>query len=200
MICIIDSGLDQAHPEFTSQFNISGTSDPGTGDWFTDENSHGTHVAGTIAALANGEGVVGVLPNGVTSGYTLSKCLVRQAWSYSSGLVAALDACEAAGSNVVSMSLGGVSSQGQRVGLSLEQMGGGYYSLPLRVTMEILERVTASYDSVMSVAAVDANNAIATFSQQNDQVEIAAPGVAVKSTVPRGSGSEGECRYWKPWR
>ena len=42
----------------------------------------------------------------------------------------------------------------------------------------------------MSVAAVDSNNAIAAFSQQNDQVEIAAPGVSVKSTVPRGSGSE----------
>ena len=106
MICIIDSGLDQAHPEFTSQFNISGTSDPGTGDWFTDENSHGTHVAGTIAALANGEGVVGVLPNGYI-GLHIIKVFGASGWSYSSGLVAALDACEAAGSNVVSMSLGG---------------------------------------------------------------------------------------------
>ena len=63
-ICIIDSGIDLGHPEFVSQVNIEGTNDPGSGLWYTDENCHGTHVAGTIAALANGEGVVGVLPNG----------------------------------------------------------------------------------------------------------------------------------------
>ncbi|HSG24964.1 MAG TPA: S8 family serine peptidase, partial [Anaerolineales bacterium] len=42
----------------------------------------------------------------------------------------------------------------------------------------------ASYSSVMSVAALDSNKAIANFSQQNSQVEIAAPGVGVLSTVP----------------
>ena len=57
MIRIIDSGLDQAHQNLRVSV-YQRTSDPGTGDWFTDENSHGTHVAGTIAALANGEGVV----------------------------------------------------------------------------------------------------------------------------------------------
>jgi subtilisin family serine protease len=42
----------------------------------------------------------------------------------------------------------------------------------------------ASYDSVISVAAVDQNEEIAYFSQYNSQVELAAPGVAVNSTVP----------------
>ena len=42
----------------------------------------------------------------------------------------------------------------------------------------------ASYSSVMSVAAVDEANVVASFSQQNDQVEIAGPGVGVKSSVP----------------
>ena len=77
------------------------------------------HVAGTIAALANGEGVVGVLPNG-NIGLHIIKVFGASGWSYSSGLVAALDACEAAGSNVVSMSLGG--SSRTRVGLSLKPM------------------------------------------------------------------------------
>ena len=41
-----------------------------------------------------------------------------------------------------------------------------------------------SYNSVMSVAAIDEALAIADFSQQTDQVEISGPGVAVLSTVP----------------
>jgi serine protease len=49
----------------------------------------------------------------------------------------------------------------------------------------------ASYDSVISVAAIDSNKNIAAFSQQNSQVEIAAPGVSVRSTVPMGTGLEG---------
>ena len=190
MICIIDSGLDQAHPEFTSQFNISGTSDPGTGDWFTDENSHGTHVAGTIAALANGEGVVGVLPNG-NIGLHIIKVFGASGWSYSSGLVAALDACEAAGSNVVSMSLGGSFKSRTESRAFSQANGRGVLSIAAAGNDgNTRKSYPASYDSVMSVAAVDSNNAIAAFSQQNDQVEIAAPGVSVKSTVPRGTGSE----------
>jgi subtilisin family serine protease len=42
----------------------------------------------------------------------------------------------------------------------------------------------ASYNSVVSVAAVDSNNVVADFSQQNNAVELAAPGVGVLSTVP----------------
>lgn len=42
----------------------------------------------------------------------------------------------------------------------------------------------ASYDALMSVAAVDSNENKASFSQYNAQVEIAGPGVNVKSTLP----------------
>ena len=56
--------------------------------------------------------------------------------------------------------------------------GGTEYSYP------------ASYDSVLSVAAVDESGDFAVFSRYNDQVNIAAPGVAVLSTVPRALGRE----------
>jgi subtilisin family serine protease len=48
----------------------------------------------------------------------------------------------------------------------------------------------AGYSGVVSVAALDENKAWASFSQYNSDVEIAAPGVAVLSTVPRNAGSE----------
>ena len=48
----------------------------------------------------------------------------------------------------------------------------------------------AAYDSVLSVAAVDESGDIGWFSTSNDQVDIAAPGVSVLSTVPRALGLE----------
>jgi serine protease len=61
-VCIIDSGIYLAHEDH------AGTTKSVTGyptGWNTDKCHHGTHVAGTIAALNNTTGVVGVLPNGV---------------------------------------------------------------------------------------------------------------------------------------
>jgi hypothetical protein len=49
----------------------------------------------------------------------------------------------------------------------------------------------ASYESVMSVAATDSNDNVAYFSQENDQVDIAAPGVSVLSTLPLHVASSG---------
>jgi len=184
MICIIDSGIDLGHPEFVGQSNIGGTSDSGTGFWYTDENSHGTHVAGTIAAAANGEGVVGVLPNGNIRLHII-KVFGASGWAYSSGLVAALDACEAAGANVVSMSLGGSFKSRSEDQAFSESNSRGVLSIAAAGNDgNTRKSYPASYSSVMSVAAVDEANVVASFSQQNDQVEIAGPGVGVKSSVP----------------
>ena len=64
-VCIIDSGINRDHEDL-SGISVTGEYDAGTGWWYTDENHHGTHVAGTIAAAANNSiGIAGVAP-GVT--------------------------------------------------------------------------------------------------------------------------------------
>ena len=50
-VCIIDSGYSRGHEDLDDSTNLTGEYDTGTGWWYTDENHHGTHVAGTIAAL-----------------------------------------------------------------------------------------------------------------------------------------------------
>lgn len=189
-LCIIDSGIQITHPEFSNRGNISGTSDSGTGEWFTDESGHGTHVAGTIMASANGTGVVGVNPDGHLNVHII-KVFDADGWAYSSSLVAALDACEAAGADIVSMSLGGSfksRTEGRAFNAAAER---GVLSIAAAGNDgNTRKSYPASYDSVVSVAAVDAAKALASFSQQNDQVELAAPGVAVLSSVPMGTGSE----------
>lgn len=199
-VCIIDSGLDMRHPDHASNGNIQGYTDTRAGGWTsdspptwdTDENSHGTHVAGTIAALNNQKGVVGVAPNGKLNLFIV-KVFGAAGWAYSSTLVDALNKCTAgkvAGTKlVVSMSLGGsLKSRTEETAFA-----GAYTNGTLSIAAagnDGNSRVSypAGYASVISVAAVDENDTVASFSQYNSDVEIAAPGVAVLSTVPVGSG------------
>src|SRR3989344_7242004 len=59
-VAVIDTGIQTNHPDLKS--NIAGGKNCSTGTSYNDGNGHGTHVAGTIAALDNGVGVVGVAP------------------------------------------------------------------------------------------------------------------------------------------
>lgn len=186
MVCIIDSGYSEQHEDLGSS-GVTGTDDSGTGNWNEDTCGHGSHVAGTVAALGNDTGVLGVLPGGninlhIVKVFDGADC----AWTYSSDLINALNTCTAAGANVVSMSLGG----GKGIGPWEEQAFDDAYSAGvLSVAAAGNDGSTnlsypASYDSVVSVAAIDETKTVADFSQKNAQVELAAPGVSVLSTVP----------------
>jgi subtilisin family serine protease len=149
-------------------------------------------VAGTIAATkGNGVGVVGVAP-----GVDLFIARVFDDschWAYASSLIDALNRCTSGGADIVSMSLGCTGTYCRSTAeqaaydqayangvLSIAAAGNdgtGNFSYP------------ASYGSVVSVAAVDSSGTVASFSQKNDQVELAAPGVGVRSTVPGGYAS-----------
>ena len=158
-LCIIDSGIDLGHPDFVGN-NISGTSDSGTGDWFIDENHHGTHVAGTIMAAANGTGVIGVNPDGVLNVHII-KVFDANGWAYSSNLIAALGACEDAvpSADVVSMSLGGSFKSRSEQKAFNAAAGRGILSIAAAGNDgNTRKSYPASYDSVVSVAAIDSAN------------------------------------------
>ncbi|NUQ78119.1 MAG: S8 family serine peptidase [Polyangiaceae bacterium] len=179
-VCIIDSGLHTGHADLQG-LPITGQS--GT-SWNQDGCGHGTHVAGTIAAVNNTSGVVGVAPDAV------SLHIVRVfgndcAWTYSSGLVAALNECKNAGAKVVSMSLGGTTKSNTEASAFASAESAGVLSIAAAGNAGNTQTsYPAGYASVVSVAAVDSAKALASFSQRNSDVEIAAPGVAVLSSVP----------------
>ncbi|PWF49226.1 S8 family serine peptidase [Massilia glaciei] len=189
-VCIIDSGYDRAHEDLSSGTNITGEYDAGTGWWYTDENSHGTHVAGTIAALNNsGTGVVGVNANNKLKLHIV-KVFSAAGWAYSSSLATAANKCGAAGANVISMSLGGGRSNRTEKNAFDKLAAAGVLSIAAAGNDgNTVVSYPAGYTSVMMVGAVDEAKAWATFSQYNSSVEIAGPGVNVLSTVPTGSGS-----------
>ena len=190
-VCIIDSGIDRAHEDLVGQSaNMNGQFDTGTGNWYTDENSHGTHVAGTIAALNNsGTGVVGVNANGKLKLHIV-KVFGAAGWAYSSTLASAANQCGTAGANVISMSLGGGRSNRTEMRAFDQLQAKGVLSIAAAGNDgNSVISYPAGYASVMMVGALDENRAWATFSQFNTKVEISAPGVSVLSTVPMNSGS-----------
>ena len=189
-VCIIDSGYDINNPDLSGNL-VNGTNNSGTGSWATPGGSHGTHVAGTIAAINNNEGVVGVLPNQNVNLHII-KVFNESGWAYSSDLVGALGKCEDAGADVVNMSLGGSgSSNTERNSLQSYFNNGMLLIAAAGNDGDSSLSYPASYDSVVSVAAVDETGLHAAFSQYTNQVEVAGPGVAVLSTVGIGDGRQG---------
>lgn len=191
--CIIDSGYSQQHVDLRDDTDDSITqnaTDGGSGAWDQDSCGHGTHVAGTVMATAgNSTGVIGVIP-----GVRLHIVKVfgdndlagaNCSWTYSSTLVNALNKCEAAGSNITSMSLGGgAKSRTEEVAFNDTYKRGMLHVAAAGNAGNRSTSYPAGYSSVISVAAVDSTETVASFSQQNRDVEIAAPGVGVLSTVP----------------
>jgi len=190
-VCIIDSGYHAGH--FDLQANpVNGLNLSGSGDPFIDSCGHGTHVAGTIAAVNNGDGVIGVMP-GANINLTIAKVFGDDdwtsgscGWSYSSGVIEAAYACKDAGADVINMSLGG--------GGATSTAEDGFEDLLVNFNVLSIAAAgndgtttmsyPASYPAVVSVAAIDDTKTVADFSQKNSAVELAAPGVGVLSTVP----------------
>lgn len=195
-ICVIDSGLELPHEDMgTQNSSITGTNDSGTGNWYEEGGPHGTHVAGTIAALNNGLGVRGVI--GSDPNMHIVKVFNSSGWGYSSSLVAAIETCADNGADVVNMSLGGSGSSQTEANAMQNLYNQGVLLIAAAGNDGSSSSSTdamsypASYNAVVSVAAVDSNKALASFSQKNSQVELAGPGVDVLSTYPEGTGSQG---------
>ncbi|WP_181918895.1 S8 family serine peptidase [Wenzhouxiangella sediminis] len=190
-VCIIDSGYHAGH--FDLQANpVNGLNLSGSGDPFIDSCGHGTHVAGTIAAVNNGDGVIGVMP-GANVNLTIAKIFGDDDWtsgscgySYTSSTIQAAYDCADAGADVINMSLGG-SQASSTAEQGFQDLLDNYNVLSIAAAGN--DGTTgysypASYPSVVSVAAIDDTKTVADFSQKNDQVELSGPGVAVLSTVP----------------
>ncbi len=181
-VCVIDSGIYTAHEDL-NDVNATGY-DAGNLPWATDGSGHGTHVSGTIAAMNNALGVIGVTP-GTVSIYMVRVFGDDGAWAYSSTLADAANKCKDAGAKIISMSLGGSKSNRTEQNTFNNLYSQGILSIAAAGNEGTTAlSYPASYTSVVSVAAIDSNKVVADFSQKNSAVELAAPGVGVLSTVP----------------
>lgn len=187
-LCIVDSGYEVAHEDLIGN-QVDGVNLTTSGSWFTDEAHHGTHVGGTVSAINNTLGVVGVMPNKQIRLY-IAKVFDASGSASSSVVAKGMLSCMKARANVVSMSLGGPASKIEETVVNL--LAGRNMLIIAAAGNAGTSDVSypAGYANVVSVAAIDSNKVVASFSQFNSDVELSGPGVGVLSTVPMGTGSD----------
>ncbi len=190
-IGIVDTGIDQTHPELSGKTANCADSTGGLliEGSCVDDNMHGTHVAGTIAAKANNAtGVAGVAFN---ANFAICKALRTAAGTgLTSDVANCINWTHARGAKVISMSLGGGASTTLKNAVANAWKGGAANGSVLVAAAGNAGNSTvnypAGYPEVVSVAATDNRDAKASFSNTNADVEVAAPGVSVLSTIPGG--------------
>jgi hypothetical protein len=139
--------------------------------------------------MNNNLGVVGVTP-GTVQLYIVRVFGNDGLWAYSSDLIDAANRCASAGANIISMSLKSSSSSSTQQAKFDELNAQGILSIAAAGNDgDTSFSYPASYSSVISVAAIDSSKVVAGFSQRNNQVDIAAPGVGVRSTISGGYAS-----------
>jgi subtilisin len=184
-VAIIDTGIDSTHPDLAG--NYAGGTNCITGGSPADDNGHGTHCAGIVAAMDNGSGVIETAPK--ASLYAVKALNSSGSGSYSD-IIEGVQWCANNGINVASMSFGGSSNSA-----SLQSACNAAYAKNVLLVAAAgnsgsgTDTVSypAKYDSVIAVSATDSSNNRASFSSTGPSVELAAPGVAIRSTIPGGS-------------
>lgn len=186
---VIDSGIDLDHPDLNTEdsrhVSFLGGKDRNDPD---DGNGHGTHVAGTIAALNNEIGVVGVAPGAtVVSVRVLNK---RGSGSYS-GVIAGVDYVGDKGSfgDVANMSLGGGVSETLDNAVINAASTGVIFCLAAGNESDDTDNhspARANDPNIYTIAASDSDNSFASFSNYGPEVDYCAPGVSVESTWKNG--------------
>lgn len=149
-----------------------------------DQQGHGTHTAGTIAARENNTGVIGVAPK---CKLLIGKVLGDSGAGSSNAVAAGIDWAVASGADIISMSLGSsVDSQIIHDACIRAAAAGKFIIAAAGNEGPSLNTVgyPGRYEEVVAVGAIDRNKNIAKFSSRGDQVDICAPGSDILSTYP----------------
>lgn len=187
-VAVIDTGVDYTHPDIQGNYAdgynaITLSTSPADA---MDDNGHGTHVAGTIAAVWDNKGVAGVAPGTRLYGVkvldydgsgTLSWIITGIEWAVDNQM------------SIINMSLGG-----PYPAASLEHAVTAAYKKGVTIICaagNTSEEVNypAKYPESIAVSASDSSDQIAAFSSRGPEIAFIAPGVDVYSTTPGASYS-----------
>lgn len=174
LVAVVDTGVDYTHDDLSSRYMALGY------DWVNNDNDpkddhwHGTHVAGTAAAIMdNGIGVTGVAQVSLMAEKVLNSAGSGTWDDVASGITHAADA----GADVINLSLGGTGysqlvadacqyawNQGS---LIIAAAGNSNTNTPF---------YPAALDTVIAVAATNRYDTKASYSNWGDWIELSAPG------------------------
>jgi subtilisin family serine protease len=181
-VAVIDTGIDYTHPDLAPVYKggynaVTGGTDP------KDDQGHGTHVSGTVAAARDLKGVVGVAPK--VELYVV-KVLDKNGSGQYSWIVDGIEWAIKNNIKVINMSLGGrtgtdalaqVMKKAKEAGIAVVCAAGndsGAVNFP------------AKYPEAIAVSASDSSDKLASFSSKGPEIVVIAPGVSVYSTKKGG--------------
>ncbi|HKG66626.1 MAG TPA: S8 family peptidase [Solirubrobacteraceae bacterium] len=204
-VAVIDTGVDLDHPDL----NVVGGTNCSNGRSYDDGNGHGTHVAGTIGAKDDANGVVGVAPGARVWAVRVLNNQGSGSWS---SIICGLDwvTANAGTIEVANMSLGGTGSDtgcndgGMHQAICRSVGAGVTYAVAAgNESDDAARHVPAAYDEVITVSALadfngkpgggaaptcraDVDDTFADFSNFGADVDLIAPGVCILSTWKGG--------------
>ena len=177
-VAVLDTGIEQNHPDLPTAVLTQSFI---AGQTVADVNSHGTHCAGTILALDNTDGVVGVAPS---ADLMVGKVLSDAGRGDTAGVLAGVNWAVANGAKVISMSLGGGAfEQAFDDGCIAAEAAGVSVVAAAGNDATNNPAYPAWYSNVISVGAIDSTFTRASFSNFGPKLTVCAPGVGVFSTV-----------------
>jgi subtilisin family serine protease len=181
-IALLDTGIDYNHPELAPSYKggydfINDDSDP------MDDNGHGTHVAGILAAARDGKGIIGISPNAEVYAIKVSDKMGSGSFS---GLAKGINWAIENDMDIVSMSITGKGGSRTLAKAVQTAYDGGLVMVAAVGNGKGEVLYPAAYEQVIGVGSVRKDNDLSTFSRTGSEVELVAPGSGIKSAAIGG--------------
>jgi subtilase family protein len=176
-VTVVDTGLDFSHPEFAGRPNTVALDRQ---EITSPDDFHGTSISSLVGA--QGKRVRGVYPRARLLEWDASE----QGGLTLSAIIAGIDAAKRAGPGVINLSLGSDADVPMLEDAILEAFRAGSVVVAACGDSRGFDfsPYPASYPHVLTVAATDRSNRVATFSSPSSAIDVAAPGVNVRVAVP----------------
>lgn len=187
LIAVIDSGIDYRHEDLDDGRVRTDI------DWdyvnldddAMDDNGHGTHVAGSIAAESNnGTGVTGLMWQASLVAY---KVCDRSGACATDAIAKAIRQAAHVDADIINMSLGGSCAQTIADAVNYAYFDHGMVIVAAAGNDGAGVSYPAAFPPVIAVGAVDYNDRLAYFSNYGPEIDVVAPGVNVLSTIPNNN-------------
>jgi len=199
MACVADTGIDVNHPDIKANFlggydAIDLDNNPDVGNDIHEQ--HATHVSGTIAGVDNGKGIIGGAPGNKFMEARVLHWDGTNDTGETSQVMAGAQWLSDHGCRVINMSLGGGDkSRAEEAlynNLFTNGAGGKGTLIVASAGNDAAKAISypAGYANVLSVAALNRDGSLASFSNHGAGLDISAPGVDVASSVPTNTGRD----------
>lgn len=184
-VAVIDTGVDLDHPDLSGV--VDGANFINVDKSADDDNGHGTHVAGTIAAVDNDIGYIGVAPNATIIAV---KVLNRRGSGSYASVIAGINWVSANASTynikVANMSLSGGGYSTAMYNAIAGATGVTFVVAAGNSRANAANYSPAAFNNVITVSGIDSNDNFYYYSNYGSVIDLTAPAVSVPSLWKKG--------------